>query len=527
MKKIVTVVVVLAALLLVAPWGVGKLAEKRLDYGLEQLVKAAPYLKVVERKYTGGWFKSEQVVTFEVFGDWMKALSPKAIEDAMSKSGTAPDIETDVVLQGDETPEEAAAAMAAADAAAQAGAEAAAADSAASAEEPAVAEEAPKLNEMLRFTVHNEVLHGPVLGFSGVGIARVNSHFEMSEKFRKEIDEVFGPEKLLEVSTRFGFFGGGTTTFKSEGRTFKPKDSKTEITWETFKLAIGYSKDADKLDIDGKLPKFVVVDRTEQTTFTLTNMTMDGDAKRVIGDLYDGNFKFGIDKMSVSGKASGSFDLHDLELAEVVETKGDFTDVSVRMGTGELKAKELADIGVTLKEVHYDIGIRHLHAATIAKMTADMKAMYTKPLTDITNIDQVIFANFKETGSELLKHDPEFSIDRIGIVTPEGDGFIKGLVKLKGATADDFAPGSMSLIGKIDADITIDLSEKMIQKFPNGSTGAGAMVDAGYAKRTGDRLICKIIFSKGQLTVNGKPQAIPGLGGPPSGEGEMSPPPQE
>ena len=45
---------------------------------------------------------------------------------------------------------------------------------------------------------------------------------------------------------------------------------------------------------------------------------------------------------------------------------------------------------------------------------------------------------------------------------------------------------------------------------------AGAMVDAGYAKRNGDRLVCKILFSRGQLTVNGKPQAIPGLGGPPA-----------
>ena len=36
----------------------------------------------------------------------------------------------------------------------------------------------------------------------------------------------------------------------------KPKDSKAEITWETFKLAIGYSKNADKYDIDGKWPKF-------------------------------------------------------------------------------------------------------------------------------------------------------------------------------------------------------------------------------------------------------------------------------
>ena len=66
MKKIVIVVVVLVLLLVVAPWGIGKVAEKRLNHGLDQLVEAAPYLKIVERKWTAGWFKSEQVVTFEV-----------------------------------------------------------------------------------------------------------------------------------------------------------------------------------------------------------------------------------------------------------------------------------------------------------------------------------------------------------------------------------------------------------------------------------------------------------------------------
>ncbi len=158
---------------------------------------------------------------------------------------------------------------------------------------------------------------------------------------------------------------------------------------------------------------------------------------------------------------------------------------------------------------------------------AALKAVYAKPLTSTLEASEIMFAPLKEHGMELLKYDPEFVIDRIGIVTPEGDGYIKGVIKLQGATADDFATGSMSLIGKIDADITIDVSEKMIQKFPNGSTGAGAAVDAGYAKREGDRLICKIVFADGELTVNGKPQAIPGLGGPPPGEGEQAPPPQE
>ena len=89
MKKIVIVVVVLVLALAVAPWGVGKVAEKRLNHGLDKLVEAAPYLKVVERKWTRGWFKSEQVVTFEAFGPWIDAMNPKAIEDGHEEGSAA------------------------------------------------------------------------------------------------------------------------------------------------------------------------------------------------------------------------------------------------------------------------------------------------------------------------------------------------------------------------------------------------------------------------------------------------------
>jgi uncharacterized protein YdgA (DUF945 family) len=443
----------------------------------------------------------------------MKAMSPKAIEDAMKQEGAAPDIEADVVLPADEA--EAAAA------------EPAPSDEAAPTEDSAVPEEAPKPDEMMRFTVRNEILHGPVLGLSGFGIARVDSHFVMSDKTRKEVEEIFGPKNPLEISTRVGFLGGGTTTFKSEGRTIKPKDSKAEITWETFKLAIGYSKNADKYDIHGKWPKLEVNDRGENTKFVMTDMTMDGDGKRVRGDLYDGDFDFGVKQFTVVGKDGENVEVNGLHYVVNMETKDDFTSMMAKMGVGEVKAKELSAQGIVLKEIHYDVGVRRLHTPTLEKMLAGLKTIYAKPLDTTLAVNDAIFAPLKEHGMELLKHDPEFVLDRIGIVTPEGDGYIKGVVKLKGATAEDFAGYPMSLIGKIDADITIDLSEKMLQKFPNGSTGAGAMVDAGYAKREGDRLVCKIIFSKGELTVNGKPQAIPGLGGPPPGAMEEAPPPQE
>ncbi|MEO8016553.1 MAG: DUF945 family protein [Pseudomonadota bacterium] len=503
MKKIVVVVVVLVLLLVVAPWGVGRVAQQRIDNGLAKLTEQAPYLKVVENKYTTGWFKSEQVITFEAFGPWMKAMS-----DAMKKAG-AP-------MSTDMEPHEPGAVEPPADAAAAA-TDPAVDPAAVPPVEPAALPESP-----MRFTVRNEILHGPVLGLSGLGIARVESHLVLAEDTRKKIAELFGPKDPLEITTRVGFFGGGTTTFKSEGRTIKPKDSKVQITWETFKLAVGYSHNADSYDMDGKWPKVEVNNLDDKSHVVMSDMTIGGEGRRVRGDLYDGNFTFGIDNLVIDGKDSESFEMKGLNVTEVIETKGDFTGVSAKMGTGEVKVKELTSMGIALKEVHYDIGVRRLHTPTLEKIFASMKAMYAKPLPVGVEVEKMVFAPFKEGGAELLKYDPEFVIDRIGIVTADGDGYIKGLVTLKGATPDDFGSGSMGLIGKIHADITIDVSEKMIQKFPNGSTAAGAGVDSGYVKREGDRLICKILFAEGKLTVNGKPQAIPGLGGPP----QEGPPPQ-
>jgi len=493
MKKIVIVVVVLVVALLVAPWGVGKVAEKRFNDDLDWLVVQAPYLKIVERKWTRGWFKSEQVVTFEAFSAWMDAVNPKPIEDAMKKDAAD--------AAGDVEPGEPAVA--------------AAPDAIPPSAEELPAGEPPKLSELMRFTVRNEVLHGPVLGLSGFGIARVNTHLVMSEETKKMVTGIFGPKEPLEISTHLGFLGGATATVKSEGRTIRP-EGKAEITWETFKVSVGASRKAERFDVEGKWPKLEIKGLEDKMHFVMKDMTIDGDATRVRGDLYDGVFNFRIASLSGAGSDNDQVEIVDLHYVADSATKDGFTSLGAKFGTGVMKSQQLSALGVEFKEVHFDLSMHRLHTETLEKFVAGLKAMYAKPVTNALEIDKVMFAPFKEQGAELLKYDPELSIDRIGIVTPEGDGYLKGVIKLKGATVEDFARGNMSLVGKIHADLTIDVSEKMIQKFPNGSTAAGGAVDSGYAERKGERLVCRIIFADGALTINGKPQAIPGLGGPPA-----------
>ena len=297
MKKIVIVVVVLVIALVVAPWGVGKMAETRLNQGLDKLVEAAPYLKITDRKWTRGWFKSESLVTFEIAGPWADLMSPKAFEKAMSEAAAGPESES-----------EAASEPRASRGARIAGRRSPAGGSAGRRFTEETEADAAK-DEPTRFTVRNEVLHGPVLGLSGFGIARVDSHLVLDDQTRKKITEIFGPKDPLEVSTRIRFFGGGTTTLKSEGRKITPKGGKADISWDTFKVAMGYSRNFDSYDLDGKWPKFEVKDAEDGTHFVMDSMSLDGDGKRVRGDLYDGDFTFKIEKLSVAGKGQDQIEV--------------------------------------------------------------------------------------------------------------------------------------------------------------------------------------------------------------------------
>jgi uncharacterized protein YdgA (DUF945 family) len=517
MKKLVIVLAVLVAICLIAPFGIGRVAEQRVNAQLDKLIEQAPYLKIAKREWTSGWFKSEQVVTFGIAEPWAKLMTPAVLDDAIEEQAEETESAAEAAAMEPEAP------------AADAAEEDASADEA-TGEEAAEDGPAPDAGvpraEDLTFTVRNSVLHGPVLGLSGLGLARVDSHVDLSPDVQKKIREVFGEKPALEVRSRVGFLGGITTTFTSEGRKLTPKSGEGAFEYETFKLSMGLGRDWNSYDLDGKWPRFSFKDKSGGE-FTVTDLIIDGDGKRVMGDLYEGDASFTAQEIQVrKAGAADAVIVKDAHYMFDTGVKDDFADVLLKLGTGAVTGSpELAQAGVDIKEIHYDFSLRHLHAPTLDKMSQSFRAMYAAPLAEGTDAEKVVFGALKENAGELLKHDPVLGIDRVGLVTPDGEIVTKGVIKFVGVTAEDFSGGApMALIGKLDADITIEAAQKVIEKFPNGATMAGGAVDSGYAKRDGDKLVCQIQFKNGQLTINGKPQAIPGLGGPPPGameEGAM------
>ena len=512
MKKIVVLVIVLVLLLVVAPWGIGRLAEKRVNAGLDRLIVEAPYMSIVERKWTSGWFRSEQEVTFELLGPWLKAMNPATVLTEIEKAEEAAAAErnaefTDAEAAAAQSPEQAGVAEDAAQASTESGS--------AEAPEAEAADAAAAVVPPVRFTVRNEILHGPLLWPASFGIARVNTKVVLSDDFRKKLLEIFGTDEPVRISSRVGFFGGGSTRLSGDGQTIKLPDNAGTVSYDDYQLDIGYSKNLDDFDMKGEWPRFEGNNPATAEHFLVTGMSLVGESERVQGEVYDADYKFAIDKIVATGVDRAETTIDGVHYVIASSVDNGFMDVGAKMGTGKLSHPALAELQFEIDEVHNDFTLRRLHADTLDKMMAGIKAAYSKPVTTVADVEAVLFAPMKEHALELLKHDPELVFDRIGIVTPQGEGVIKGVLRFKGMGEADFATGSTAWRNKLEADFTIECAQKLIEKFPNGATGAGVMVDQGFAKREGDKLVSHIEYKNGELRVNGKGQEIPGFGGPP------------
>jgi uncharacterized protein YdgA (DUF945 family) len=458
-KKPVIVVAILLLMLVAAPWGIGRIAEHRVDRGIDQLVEVAPYLGVAERRYTPGWFRSEQEVTFEVLG-------PGARE-AGSSDGKPP-----------------------------------------------------------RFTIRNEILHGPVLWTSGFGIARVNTRIAVPETVRRSILETFGTDEPLRISTRIGFFGGRKTTFVGDARKVTLENGGGEISWEDLRVDVSYSSDLDTFDVNGDWPRVEFRDAAGTSGGVIEDLTIDGESERVEGDLYDGDVELRIGKVATT-QASGGYEAEDVYYVADSSLDGDFMSVKFGFGTGEITGSSLSLFGSKVDEMHYDFTARRLHTRTLARLMTAIKESYTKP--PVVTFDPKVETPepIKARTFELFQHDPEMSIDRLGLTTPDGEAYFKGVIRFKGVTEEDLAIGGLGLIGKLDAEIQFAAHRKVLEKFPGGATSVGEMIDDGYVVPEGDKLVSKIAFRRGGLMINGKPQGIPGLGPPPGTPGPEGMPPQE
>jgi len=355
-----------------------------------------------------------------------------------------------------------------------------------------------------RLTVHNDIRHGPILG-SGIGLARVKSHVVITDaEMRRELEKIFGDDQPFDINTVIGFSGGARTVVSSDASMYETKEDKFD--WDALKLVIDSSSDGGAFTIDGSWPRFESKS-SNGSSVAVRGMRMTGSGKRIVGDLFDSDVEFAVEEMRLE-EAEKVVSFEKLHYVASTDQKGDFLDMGFRLGSGAIKANT-----VNLREAHYDLTIRHVHAASFDKVMSAMKASFGDTKNVSSNFQSNKDAENRDV-LEFLKHDPELAIDRIAIATEEGEGIIKGTIRLRGVTLEDLQASGLGLLTKVVADIDVDISEAMLAKLAGSTESADGVVHEGLAERKDGHLVSKILFQDGKLTINGKEQAIPGLGGP-------------
>lgn len=373
----------------------------------------------------------------------------------------------------------------------------------------------PPAAKPIRFTVRNQVLHGPVLWSSGLGLARVDTHIVLGEELRARVIGIFGTPDPWQIRTRVKFIGGATTVISGKGRTIdlKKVDAKQggTVSWDDFHLAVAVSRKAKSFTVDGSQPR-LEVKNDSGTQVVMSDINLHGSGDRLVGELYASDMTLSASRLSVKGLQGQNVEVAKLLYKMDSKRDGDFIAYSTAAGTGDVDTEQLRSRKLKLQETHFDLTLRHLHIPTLAKLMATFNHAAAAP--DTTPEAVQLTGSVREQGLELLRHDPELVIDRIGFVTPEGAGWIKGSIRLVGAGEPEFSFG-MGLLQNLQADIHVEADQAMLEKFPGGATALGLALDQGMAVREGKKLVSRIQFKGGELSINGKSRQVPGMRPPP------------
>jgi uncharacterized protein YdgA (DUF945 family) len=480
-----------------ASWGLGRAVHSGFDTWEQQLAEQPlAFVKVAERKYTPGVFSSVEEVTFELNRELFEQLM-KARQPEQQESDELDEFEDEEVAADE-----------------------------ASLEDTETADEPP-----LRFTVRNEVKHGPIPGFTGIGMGRIDTKFVWSKEVREKLDEFLPGREPVEISTLLGLLGGASSHITSPA--FEFKHERTTLVWQGFDGDFSVGRNMGTIGCDATAPGLSVHD-ADGAGAKLETLQLTCKGERVFDALYTGTVNFEI--ASIEGTAKGGASpmrMQKLSYSSDVRADGDYLDMAVQAGVGALNF-----VQYELSDVKYHLSLRHLHGPTYAALSRKMQNTAMSGLGGDPTASLALVGAFAEYGPQLLEHSPQLVIDHIGFAAPEGEFGIKGTAELAGFKKDDLATAQSraALLGKVVANADVWVSEALLNKdwsAPAEQTDVSdeeaereelgaedaqgpskvealrqqlaAFEQQGFVTRKDGQLHTRIEFKGGALTANGKP----------------------
>lgn len=482
--KLIAVVAVLAVAYPAAAWYTGKSVEAKLTESSQNQAKSSPYVKIIKQDYQRGIFSSTQDTTLELtFPGMKKPDFPMPGADTGADTNAAEQPATD-------NP----------------------ATAASPAAEPAVAEKASK---PLQIHFINHIQHGPLPAFRGYGAALIKTELVLDAESKAQLAKLFGTANALEITSRLNYGGSGRVSISSPAFNTVMEKDKEKVNWQGLSLEVGFEKDYKAFNVVMSAPG-LTVDGLEGQSFKLGAVSLKGEVTQAYPGtrLYLGKTETTVANISYTDKveAKKSFTLDQFKLGTEATMKDELMDFVARIGAAKLSFdnQEFTDF-------HYDYGVKRIHGPSLAKISV----AYTDVMSAPGDPDKraALKAVWDEVAAIVLQKEPELVLERLSVMTVDGEAKLAGSAKLAGATAADTA-NPMLLLPKLQSNLDVTLTEALVaklggasQKDPEAQKAAQAAMaqqiqafeGQGFITRSGKLLSSKIEWKQGALTINGKP----------------------
>lgn len=372
-----------------------------------------------------------------------------------------------------------------------------------------------------RITFRSEIKHGPLPGFSSAAAGTATTELVLSDSVKAQLAKIFGDKQPLQIHSKYYYGGGGEFTAESPAFSFNDAASGSVLNWGGITLSGTFNKETGHYTLQGNAPSLDGHDDTGNKV-QMSALEMSMDIKRLFADepgFYIGSQKLSLGQLSVAMFGEEAL-LKNFSIHVDNPVNGDFMGVTLKTGAEVIQVS-----GMDYGPANFDISLNHLHARTLAKLNRVMQEEMKKGSE--TDVDSVIQATLRE----FLKHDPEVRLDRFAFSSPQGATQVSAQGRFVGITEEDLKEGAPAPVEKLEASADISVPEPLFLPFISKlfpgidmmqedefgmedeeempgqaeQRHLEALIAQGFVLREGTLLKTKAIFSKGELTLNGKP----------------------
>ncbi len=401
-KSLIAVLVVALVVILVAPFGLSFVADKRF-IGLLDKLSESGMLDYTVLRTERGWFSTEMDVVMEISGDLAEAYSNSRVQAGKPVAAN-----------------------------------------------PGV---------MLK----NRLYHGPVAiaSFADMGasfspvVSRVNTLV-----FVDEVDGDKANELLpIDIETLFKLAGGGQSKLSMENWTGDIADGEAQLQWDGISGQLVFNNGYTRTAIDLSAPLLSI--NAEDGAVKIENMAFETDTYVGSHELELGDASATISKVSIQasgdkGKKSVTIDGMSMEAGSTAS--GESSELVNSTVTMKIDGFNIE--GVKYGPAVMSLDLNNLDAASIAKIQKQLKELQKTDMPE-EQLSMMAASTMFSVLPDLLKKAPELIIRDISLESPFGKLNVVGSIRVDASNELAMA-NPFLLVEAIIADLNLNMPESLL-----------------------------------------------------------------